>query len=116
MTMTTAHETLTDSARRSREAFTGALEIWADSVERFAPISDARLHGAVELVDKTFDFYHHVLACQHEFMKSWLAVTASAATKVASAERSAAKGMARDMHEVAREAAPKRDIHDGVPE
>jgi hypothetical protein len=114
MTMITVHDTMTDATRRGQEAFTGVLQIWADSLEKLAPNSDAKVHRAVELVDKTFDFYHHVLACQQEFIKSWLAITASAATKVASAELGAARDLARGLHEVAREAGPKRDTYDGV--
>jgi hypothetical protein len=103
MTMMTSHETMTDAARRGQEAFTGALQIWADSVQRFAPTSD-KLRGAVEVVDKMYDFADHMLASQREFAKSLLAVTTSAATKAASAAQDAAK----DMEDVAKEAAPEK--------
>lgn len=62
-------------------------------------------HRAVEFVDRIFDFYDHVLACQREFAKSWLVLTTSAATRATSAA-----------HDVTKEPAPKRDVHDGVKE
>ncbi|MBV9162579.1 MAG: hypothetical protein JO281_13760 [Pseudonocardiales bacterium] len=110
--MTTSRETMTDAVRRGQEAFTGALQIWADSFQWFVPTSDAKLRGAVELVDKVFDFYHHVLTSQREYTKSLLAVTTSAATKAASTAQNAAKGV----QDVAQETAPKRDMHDGAKE
>ncbi len=103
MTMTTSHETMTAAARRGQEAFTGALQIWADSVQRFVPTAD-KMRGAVEVVDKMYDFADHMLASQREFTKSLLAVSSSAATKAASAAHDAAK----DMQEVTKEAAPKK--------
>jgi hypothetical protein len=114
MTMTTSYETMTDPARRGQEA--GPWKSWADSVPWFASTPDAKLHGAVEFVDKMFDFYHHmlayqsayyhhVLACQQEYTKGWLAVTTLATTKAGSAAQAAAK-----------EAAPKRDTRDGAME
>jgi hypothetical protein len=99
MMMTTSHETATDAARHGQEAFTWPQKVW-----------DAKWHDAVEFVDKTFDFYHHVLACQREFVKSWLAITTWAEHKVAPIVHDAAK----DMYGVAKEATPKRDMHDGV--
>jgi hypothetical protein len=121
--MTTPHETMTDAARRGQDAFTSALQIWADSVHKFAPTSNAKLHGAVEVVDTMFDFADHMLASQREFTKVLLAATASAATKAASAAQHAAKDMqdvakeaapTRDMRDVASEAAPMRDVRDGA--
>jgi hypothetical protein len=110
MTMTTPHETMTDAARRGQEAFTGALRIWADSVHKFAPTSNARWHGAVEVVDTMYDFADHMLTSQREFTKVWLAATTSAATKAAAAAEYAAK----DMQDVAKETAPTTDMRDGV--
>lgn len=110
------HETMTDAARRGQEDFTSALQIWADSVPWFvpwfAPISDAKLRSTVHLVDRTFDYWDHVLECNREYTKSLLAVTTSAAHKVASATQNAAK----EMQGVVRETAPKRDTQDGAKE
>ncbi len=103
MTMTTSHETVTDAARRGQEAFTGALQIWADSMQRFVPTAD-KVRGAVEVVDRMYDFADHMLASQREFTKSLLAVSSSAATKATSVAHDAAK----DMQDVAKEAAPKK--------
>lgn len=108
--MTTPHDTMTDAARRGQEAFTSALQIWADSVHKFAPTSNARWHGAVEVVDTMFDFADHMLASQREFTKVWLSATTSAATTAASAAQHAAK----DMQHVAKETAPARDMRDGA--
>lgn len=85
MTMTTYHETMTDAARRGQEAFTDAWQIWFDSVQWFIPVSEARLRGTIELVDKMFDVYHYALVTQREYTKKWLTVTTSAAAKAASA-------------------------------
>ncbi|MDQ3761904.1 MAG: hypothetical protein M3460_09440 [Actinomycetota bacterium] len=121
--MTTPHDTMTDAARRGQEAFTSALRIWADSVHKFAPTSNARWHGAVEVVDTMFDFANHMLASQREFTKVWLAATTSASTKAASAAQHATKDMqdvtkettpTRDMPDVAKETAPARDMRDGA--
>ena len=114
---------MTDAARRGQEAFTTALRIWADSLHKFAPTSNARLRDAVEVVDTMFDFADHMLASQREFTKVLLAATTSAATKAASAAEHAAKDMqdaaketapTRDMQDVARETAPTRDVRDGA--
>lgn len=122
MTMTTPHETMTDAARRGQDAFAGALRIWADSMHKFAPTSNTRLHSAVEVVDTMFDFADHMLASQREFTKLWLAATTSAATKAASAAQHAVKDLqdvakdtapTRDMQDVA-EPAPTRDVRDGA--
>ncbi|HET9116603.1 MAG TPA: hypothetical protein VFN75_00745 [Pseudonocardiaceae bacterium] len=121
--MTTLQDTMTDAARRGREAFAGALRIWADSVDKFAPTSDARWHGAVETVDTMFDFTEHMLTSQREFTKVWLAATTSAATKAAVAAQHAAEDMqdvaketalTRDMQDVDKETAPTRDMRDGA--
>jgi hypothetical protein len=122
-TMTTPHETMTEAARRGQDAFTSALRIWTDSVYKFAPTSDAKLHSAVEVVDTMFDFADHMLASQREFTKVLLAAATSAATNAASAAQHAAKDMeavakeaapTRDMRDVATEAAPTRDVRDGA--
>jgi hypothetical protein len=121
--MTTPHETMTDAARRGQDAFTSALQIWADSVHKFAPTSNVKLHGAVEVVDTMFDFADHMLASQREFTKVLLAATTSAATKAAAATQHAAKDMqdvakeatpTRDMRDVVSESAPMRDVRDGA--
>ncbi|MGH3784005.1 MAG: hypothetical protein ACRDRO_26160 [Pseudonocardiaceae bacterium] len=88
MTMTMSQETMTDAARRGQEAW---LQIWTDSVERFMPVSDTKLRGAVEAVDGMFDFAEQMLMIQREFAKSMLTATTSAATKAASYTREAAK-------------------------
>ena len=121
--MTTLQDTMTDAAHRGREAFTGALRIWADSVHKFSPTSDAQWHGAVETVDTMFDFAEHMLTSQREFTKVWLAATTSAATKAAVAAQHVAEDMqdaaketplTRDMQDVDKETAPIRDMRDGA--
>jgi predicted protein tyrosine phosphatase len=115
--MTTSQEIMTDAAHRGQEAFTSALQIWADSVQKFAPTSQTKLRGTVEAVDTMFDFADHMLASQREFTKILLGVTASAATKATTAAQHAAKDMqdaAKDMQDVAKEATPTRDTHDSV--
>lgn len=120
---TTPHETMADAVRRCQEAYIGALRIWADSFQWYLPTSDAKLHKTAELVDKVFDYYHHVLSgqrdyyhhvlvSQREYTKDLLAVTTSAATKAASAAQDAAQ----EVQGVVRETAPKRDMHDGAKE
>ena len=102
MTMTTSHETMTDAARRGQEAISSALEIWTDSFQRFIPVSDSKLRGAVEAVDSMFDFAEQMLVTQREFTKSMLAATTSAATKAASVAKEAAlevKDEVKDMQD-----------------
>jgi hypothetical protein len=110
--MTMSQETMTDAVRRCQEAFAGVLQIWVDSFQWYMPTSDARFRSAVELVDKTYDFYHHALVSQRECAKNLLAVTTTAAHKAASATQNAAK----EVQGVVRETAPKRDMHDGAKE
>ena len=91
MMMTTSQETMTEAARRGQEAIASALQIWTDSVQRFVPVSDTRLSGAVEAVDTMFDFAEQMLVTQREFTKSLLAATTSAATRAAAATQDAAR-------------------------
>jgi hypothetical protein len=91
MTMTTSQETMTEAARRGQAAIASALQIWTDSVQRFVPVSDTRLSGAVEAVDTMFDFAEQMLVTQREFTKSLLAATTSAATRAAAATQDAAR-------------------------
>jgi hypothetical protein len=103
MTMTTSQETMTDAVRRSQEAISNTLQIWADSVARFMPVSDPKMTGAVEAVDTLFDFAEQMLGTQREFTKSVLAITTSTATKGASAMKDATmdvKGAAKDVQDV----------------
>lgn len=89
--MTTSQETMAEAARRGQEAITSALQIWTESVQRFVPVSDTRLRGAVEAVDSMFDFAEQLLVTQREFTKSLLAASTSAAIKAASATHDAAR-------------------------
>ena len=91
MTMTTSQETMTDTARRGQEAITSAMQIWLDNLHRWAPDSDTKLRGAVEVVDKMYDFADHMLVTQREFTKTWLAAYASFVTKAAYVAEDAAK-------------------------
>ncbi|MDQ4093133.1 MAG: hypothetical protein M3143_06945 [Actinomycetota bacterium] len=105
--MTTSQETMTDAARRGQDAITSAMQIWADTFQRFLPISDTGLRGAVEAVDGMYDFAEQILLTQREFTKSLLTATASAATKTAYAAEDAAKDVqyvAKDMQDAARSA------------
>lgn len=103
MTMTTSQETMTDAARRGQDAITSAMQIWADTFQRFLPVSDTKLRGAVEAVDGMYDFAEQMLLTQREFTKSLLAATTSAATKAAYT----AKDVAKDVEYVA------KDMQDG---
>jgi hypothetical protein len=98
MTMTTSQETMAEAARRGQEAITSAMQIWTDSVQRFLPVSDTRLRGAVEAVDTIFDFAEQMLVTQREFTKSLLAATTSAATATQDAAREV-KDAAKDVQE-----------------
>jgi hypothetical protein len=83
MTMTTSQETITEVTRRSQEAITSAVQIWAESVQRFmglVPTPDAKLPTAEEVADHAFNFAAQVLATQREFTMSMLAATKSVAT------------------------------------
>jgi hypothetical protein len=83
MTMTTSQETITEVTRRSQEAITSAVQIWAESVQRFmglVPTPDAKVPTAEEVVDHAYNFAVQALATQREFTKSMLAATKSVAT------------------------------------
>jgi hypothetical protein len=85
MVMTTS-ETMAEVTRRSQEAFASAVQIWADSLQRFAgllPASDAKVPSADEVVDRAYDFAAQALVTQREFTKSILAATRSAASSAA---------------------------------
>lgn len=100
--MTTSQETMTDTARRGQEAITSAMQMWLDNLHRLAPDSNTKLRGAVEAVDKMYDFADHMLVTQREFTKSWLAAYASFATKAAYVVEDAAKDVeytAKDMQD-----------------
>ena len=80
--MTTA-ETMAEVTRRSQEAFASAMQIWADSVQRFAglmPAPDSKMFSADEVVDRAYDWAAQALVTQREFTKSMLAATKSAAS------------------------------------
>lgn len=102
--MTTSQETMTEAARRGQDAITTAVQIWTDSVQRFFPVSNTRLRGAVEAVDTMFDFAEQMLVTQRELTKSLLTASASAATRAAAATQDAA----REANDAA------KDMQDGV--
>ncbi|MGH3899509.1 MAG: hypothetical protein ACRDTA_14960 [Pseudonocardiaceae bacterium] len=108
--MTTSQETMTDAARRGQEAITSALQIWAESVQRFVPMSDTKLRGAVEAVDNMFDFYEQMLVTQREFTKSVMAATTSATTKAAYVAQDAAKDMEYAAKDMTKDMVPNRDV------
>ena len=90
----TTSETMTEVTRRSQEAFSSAVQIWAESVQRVVgllPTPDAKVPSAEEVVDKAFDFYAQALTTQREITKSMLAATRSAASSAAWIAQSAAK-------------------------
>ena len=61
----TTSETMTEVTRRSQEAFASAVQIWADSLQRFVgllPASDATVPSADEVVDRAYDFAAQALA------------------------------------------------------
>jgi hypothetical protein len=85
MAMTTS-ETMAEVTRRSQEAFASAVQIWADSLQRFVgllPAPDATVPSADEVVDRAYDFAAQALATQREFTKSILAASRSAASSAA---------------------------------
>jgi hypothetical protein len=102
MTMTTSQETMTDAARRGQDAMNSVMQMWADTFQKFLPVSDTGLRGAMEAVDGMYDFAEQILLTQREFTKNMLAATTSAATKAAYATQDAAKDaeyVAKDMQE-----------------
>jgi hypothetical protein len=93
MTMTTS-ETMTEVTRRSQEAFSSAVQIWAESLQRFVgllPAPEAKVPSAEEVVDKAFDFAAQALITQREFTKSMLAASRSAASSAAWVAQGATK-------------------------
>ena len=83
--MTTA-ETMAEVTRRSQEAFASAVQIWADSMQRFAgmlPAPDGKVFTADEVVDRAYDWAAQALVTQREFTKSVLAAGRSAASSAA---------------------------------
>lgn len=100
--MTTSQETMTDAARRGQEAMNSVMQMWADAFQKFLPVSDTRLRGAVEAVDGMYDLAEQILLTQREFTKSVLAATTSAATKAAYTAQDAVKDAeytAKDMQD-----------------
>jgi hypothetical protein len=84
--MTTTQETITEVTRRSQDAITSAVQIWADSVQRFVglvPTPEAKVPSTDEVVDHAFNFAAQALATQREFTKSLLAATRSVTTNAA---------------------------------
>jgi len=92
MTMPTPQETMTNAAYRGQEAFTWHQKIW-----------EAKLHDVDKYVDKTFDFYCHVLEWEREFIKNWLSIISWADHKAVHLAREAVK-----------EATSVRGSYDGV--
>jgi hypothetical protein len=75
MTMTTSHETISDTARRDGEALSQAMQDWIDSIQKFvgtAPSLDARVLSANRVVDNYFHVLEQVLIIQRDFIKSCL--------------------------------------------
>jgi TRAP-type mannitol/chloroaromatic compound transport system substrate-binding protein len=96
MTMTTSQETMADTARRSQDAFSNALQFWADNLQKFVPTYNARMRSATEVVDTTFDFAEHMLITWRDVTKSMLAISTSAATKVAATTQAEVKDAAAE--------------------
>ncbi|HEX8934308.1 MAG TPA: hypothetical protein VF788_08975 [Pseudonocardiaceae bacterium] len=93
----TTSETMTEVTRRSQEAFSSAVQIWAESLQRFVgllPTPEAKVPSADEVVDKAFDFAAQALTTQREFTKSMLAATRSAASSAAWIAQGATKNTA----------------------
>ena len=93
----TTSETMTEVTRRSQEAFATAVQIWADSLQRFVglmPAPEAKVPSAEEVVDKAFDFMGQMLITQKEIVKSAMAAGRSAASSAAWVAQSATKGVA----------------------
>lgn len=82
----TISETMAEVTRRSQEAFASAVQIWADSLQRFVgllPAPDVKMFTADEVVDRAYDWAAQALVTQREFTKSMLAATRSAANSAA---------------------------------
>jgi hypothetical protein len=79
--MAMSQETMTDTIHRGQEAAVGALQTWADGVQRLCgwlPSRDSKMPSAAEVVDHYFDFAEHVLATQRHFTMSLLTATKAA--------------------------------------
>lgn len=88
----TTTETMAEVTRRSQEAFVGAVQIWADSIQGFVdllPAPDAEMPSADDVVDKAFDFFAQALATQREATKSLLAAGKSVVSGAAWVARGA---------------------------
>lgn len=93
MTMTTSQQTISDTAHSSQEAFSHAVQMWADNVQKFigwAPTRDGKAPSANEVVDSYFRVLEQVLYFQREVAKSFLATTTKAAWAVQDAAKEAA--------------------------
>src|SRR6185312_14185126 len=81
MTMTTSHDTVSETVRNGQRGYADAMQLWADSVQKVVgslPTPDAKmLH---DVVDNYFKVAEQVLVTQREFAKSVLDVTTSATT------------------------------------
>ncbi|MGH3721478.1 MAG: hypothetical protein ACRDRI_22045 [Pseudonocardiaceae bacterium] len=102
------NETDYDTGRHSQGAFSYPMEIWGDWMQKFVdpePYLHVRTHRAVEAVEHYFHVLERILAIQREVAKCVVASYTWTATEAASSVR-----------EVAKEVAPKRDMHDGVKE
>ncbi|HSL07728.1 MAG TPA: hypothetical protein VK887_07080, partial [Pseudonocardiaceae bacterium] len=72
---------MTDTTHRGQEAAVGALQTWAEGVQRLCgwlPSRDSKMPSAAEVVDHYFDFAEHVLATQRHFTMSLLTATKAA--------------------------------------
>jgi len=113
--MTTSYETVSDTARHSQEALAHAVQVWADSVQKFvgpAPTLHEKVARANEVVDNYFNVATQMVASQREFTKSFLALTTSAATKA----MHEVEGVAKDLQEVVKETGPRRAEPATAPE
>lgn len=91
MMMPTSQETMTNAAHRSQEALSWTQKYW-----------DAKLHDVDQFVDKTFDFYYHVLGWEREFIKNWLSIIRRVDHKVV-----------HMAHEAVKETTPERGSYEG---
>ena len=95
---------MTEAARRGQDAITNEMQIWADTFQRFLPVSNTTLRSAVEAVDGMYDFAEQMLLTHRDFTKSLLTATTSAATKAAYATQDVAMDVeyaAKDMQDAA---------------
>lgn len=93
--MTSSRDTTSDANRRDQDSYADLMSLWADNFQKWVgslPPPDPKVvHQLNQVVDNCFDVAERVLAAQREFAKNFVAVTASAATSVASAVQTAAK-------------------------